>query len=56
MSDDEDVLLALEFHDDGLETDDHVPVRFTASIPIVELVVIPRIEILRVLLLKNHTM
>ena len=30
MSDDEDVLLSLELHYDGLEADDDVPVGFTS--------------------------
>lgn len=48
VSDDDDVLAALELHDDGLEPDDHVAVRLPASIAVVVLVVVARLEVLRV--------
>lgn len=50
VGDDDDVLAALEFHDDGLQTDDHVAVRLTAAIAVVVLVFIAGGEVLGVLL------
>ena len=48
VRDDDDVLAALELHDDGLEPDDDVAVGFPAPVAVVVLVVVPRFEVLRV--------
>jgi hypothetical protein len=48
VADDEYVLAALEFHYDGLETDDHVAVRLAAAVAVVVLVVVARREVVRV--------
>lgn len=48
VRDDDDVLAALELHDDGLQPDDHVAVRLPAPITVVVLVVVARLEVLRV--------
>jgi hypothetical protein len=50
VGDDDDVLAALEFHDDGLQADDHVAIRLTAAVAVVVLVFIAGGEVLRVLL------
>ena len=50
MGDDDDILAALEFHDDRLETDDHVTVGLTAAITIVVLVVVAGFKVLGVAL------
>ena len=40
VADNEDVLLPLELHDDGLEPDDNVAVRLAATVAVVELVLV----------------
>jgi hypothetical protein len=40
MPDNEDVLLSLQFHDDGFKTNHYIPVRFPSSVTIIELVLI----------------
>lgn len=50
MRDDDDVLTALEFHDDRLKADDNVAVRLATAITIVVLVFVARLEILGVAL------
>jgi hypothetical protein len=40
MPDDKDVLLSLQFHDDGFKTNHHIPVRFPPSVTIIELVLV----------------
>ena len=52
VGDDDDVLAALELHDDGLEADDDVAVALAAAVPVVVLVVVARAEVLRVLALN----
>lgn len=37
VADDKDVILSLKLHDNGLETDDDVSVRFAAAVSVVEL-------------------
>ena len=49
MGHDDDILAAFEFHDDGLQSDDHVTIGFPAPVTIVVLVVVSRFEIFRVL-------
>lgn len=46
VGDDEDVLATLELHDDGLETDDDVAVRFAAAVSVVVLVIVAGGEVL----------
>ena len=46
VGDDDDVLAALELHDDGLEADDDVAVALAAAVAIVVLVVVARFEVL----------
>lgn len=48
VGDDDDVFAALEFHDNRLQADDHVAVRFAAAIPVIILVFVARLEIFRV--------
>jgi hypothetical protein len=38
VTDDEDVLLTFELHDDGLKSDDDVSIRFSSSVSVVVLV------------------
>ena len=45
MRHDDNVLAALQFHNDGLEPNDHVAVRFPAAVAIVVLVVVSRFEV-----------
>ena len=52
VRDDDDVLAALELHDDGLEADDDVAVALAAAVPVVVLVVVARAEVLGVLALN----
>lgn len=51
MRDDQDVLRALQLHDDRLEADDDVAVRLTPAVAVVVLVLIARSKVLGVLLL-----
>lgn len=51
MRDNQDILRALQLHDDGLEADDDVAVRLTPAVAVVVLVVIARGEVLGILLL-----
>lgn len=51
MRDNQDVLATLELHDDGLKTDDDVPVALTAKIAIVVFVCVSRLEVGGILLL-----
>ena len=46
MRDDEDVLGALQLHDDGLQADDDVAVALTTQVAVVVLVLISCLEIL----------
>jgi hypothetical protein len=46
VGDDEDVLAALELHDDGLKTDDDVAVRLAAAVSVVVLVLVAGGEVL----------
>ena len=48
VGDDEDVLAALELHDDGLQPDDHVAVGLAPAVAVVVLVLVARREVLRV--------
>lgn len=50
MGDDDDILASLEFHDDRLKSDHDVSVAFSASVPIIVFVIIPGLEIFRVLI------
>lgn len=45
---DENVLAALQFHDDGLEADHYIPVALTAAVAVVVLVFVASLEIFRV--------
>lgn len=47
---DDNVLAPLKFHDDGLETDHDIAVRFSPSIPVVVLVVVPCLKIFGIFL------
>lgn len=47
---DNDVLTAFEFHDDGFQTDHDVAVRLAASVAVIVLVVVARLEIFGVFL------
>lgn len=49
VGDDDDILRALQFHDDGFETDDDVAVGLAAAVTIVILVLVASLEVLRVL-------
>lgn len=51
VRDDEDVLAALQLHDDGLQPDDDVAVALPAQVAVVVLVLVPRLEVRRVFLL-----
>lgn len=51
MSDNEDVLRALQLHDDGLKADDNIAIGLAAGVTVVVLVVIAGLEILRVTVL-----
>ena len=44
----DDVLAALQLHDDGLEPNDHVAVGFPAPVAVVVLVVVSRFKVFRV--------
>lgn len=48
VRDDEDVFGALEFHDDGLQADHDVAVRFAAAIAVVVFVGVARFEVVGV--------
>lgn len=48
---DQDVLAALELHDDGLQADDHVAVRLAAEVAVVVLVFVALRKVIGVLLL-----
>lgn len=52
VSDDEDVLATLKFHDDGLKTDDNVAIRLSATVAVVVLVFITCGKVLRVSILN----
>jgi hypothetical protein len=51
MCDDQDVLTALQLHDDGLQTDHDVAIRFSAKVAVVVLVLVALCKIFWVLLL-----
>ena len=40
VTDNQDVILSLEFHDDGLKPDDDITIRLAAAIPVVKLVLV----------------
>ena len=48
VGDDDDVLAALQLHDDGLEPDDHIAVALAATVPVIVFIVVARLEVLRV--------
>ena len=48
VGDDDDVLAPLQFHDNGFQPDDHVPVAFSTPVPVVVLVVIAGSKVFRV--------
>ena len=48
MRDDEDVLAALQLHDDGLQPRHHVAVAFASTVPVVVLVLVARLEVVRI--------
>lgn len=50
VGDDDDVLAALQLHDDGFETDDDVAVGLAAAVAVVVLVLVAGLEVLGVLL------
>lgn len=50
MRHDQDVLAALQFHDDGFEADDYVPVRLPSQVAVVVLVLVAGGEVLGVAL------
>ena len=52
MSDNEDVLLPFQLHDDRLQPDHDIAVRLSTSISVVELVIISRLEIFRIFVLS----
>lgn len=45
---DQNVLATLELHDDGLQSDNDVAVTLAATVPVVVLVVVARLEVVRV--------
>jgi len=49
MGHNQNILGAFQFHDDGLETDHNITVRFTATVSVVVFVVIAGLEIFGVL-------
>ena len=51
MRDDQDILRALQLHDDGLEADDDVAVRLSPAVAVVVLVLITCSKVLGILLL-----
>lgn len=48
VTNDQNVLLPLEFKDDWLETNYNIPVRLATTVPVIELVIIARCVIFRV--------
>ena len=48
VRDDDDILAALQLHDDGLEADDHIAVALAAAVAIIVFVVVPGFEVLGV--------
>lgn len=48
VTDDEDVLTALELHDDGFEADNYIAVGLTTTVAVVVLVLVARCKVLRV--------
>lgn len=53
MSDNQDVLLPLQLHDDRFQPDHHVSITFSTSISVVEFVFVARFVVLRVFLLQQ---
>lgn len=49
MRDNNNILAALQFHDDGFQPDDDIPIRFAPAVAIVVFVVVTRAEVFRVL-------
>ena len=54
MPNDQNVLLPLKLHDDRLQPDYHISIRLSTSIPIVELVVVPTLEVFWVFFLSKE--
>lgn len=50
MSDDDDVLASLQFHDDRLKPNDHVAVTLSTSVAVIVFIVITSLEVFRVLI------
>jgi hypothetical protein len=46
---DNDVLTALQFHDNRLKTDNHIPIRLAATVAVVVFIVVAGLEVFRVL-------
>jgi hypothetical protein len=53
MTNDEDIPLSLQLHDDRLKTYNNITIRFTTSISVIEFIVIPTLIVLWVLLLSS---
>ena len=51
MRDDQDVFAALQFHNDGLQADDHIAIRLSTKVAVVVLVLVTLRKVLGVLLL-----
>lgn len=51
MRHDNNILAPLEFHDDRLEANHHIPVRLPAPVPVVIFVIVARAEVFRVAIL-----
>lgn len=51
MSNNKDILLPLQLHNDRFQPHHHIPITLPAPIPIIELVIVPRLIVLRVLFL-----
>jgi hypothetical protein len=52
MADDQDIVLPFQLHDHRFQPDHHIPVTLSASVSVVELVLVSRLVVLGVFLLN----
>lgn len=48
MSDDDNVLASLQFHDDRFESDDHIAVALSTSVAVIVFIVVTGLEVFRI--------
>lgn len=55
MSDNQDVFLSFQFHDNRFQPDNDIAIRLPATIPVIEFIIVSCLEIFRILFLQRHS-